>query len=76
MQSKDGPGAQHAGGVWKQEKFSWSAAPTPPAPPSAQKQQAPNGSNANAAKPPAAAKPAPAVRLTPPEDKPAEGQPK
>jgi hypothetical protein len=45
------------------------AAPEAPAPPSAQKQPAPNG-----AKPSVPAKPAPAIKLAPPENKPAEGQ--
>lgn len=49
------------------------AAPEPPSPPSAPKQPAPNGANANSAKPPAAAKPAAAIKLAP-ENKPAEGQ--
>jgi hypothetical protein len=56
------------------------AAPEPPSPPSAQKQPAPNGAKqppANTAKPSAPAKSAPAVKLTPPENKPADNaQPK
>jgi hypothetical protein len=50
------------------------AAPEPPPPPVAQKQPAPSGTNPTAAKPPAPAKSAPAVRLTPPENKPADNQ--
>jgi hypothetical protein len=45
------------------------AAPTPPEPPVAQKQPAPNGT-----KQPAAAKSAPAIKLAPPENKPADSQ--
>jgi hypothetical protein len=45
------------------------AAPTPPEPPVAQKQPAPNG-----AKQPAAAKSAPATKLTQPENKPTDNQ--
>ena len=45
------------------------AAPEPPAPPVAQKQPAPNN-----AKQPAPAKSAPAIKLTPPENKPADSQ--
>jgi hypothetical protein len=45
------------------------AAPTPPEPPVAQKHPAPNG-----AKQPAAAKSAPAIKLAPPENKPADNQ--
>jgi hypothetical protein len=48
-------------------------APEPPSPPAAQKQPAP----ANSAKQPASAKSAPAIKLTPAENKPADGpQPK
>jgi hypothetical protein len=53
------------------------AAPEPPPPPVAQKQPVPNGTNANGAKQPhanAAKPPAPAVKLTPPENKPADNQ--
>lgn len=57
-------------------------APEPPSPPVAQKQAAPNAANANgakqppanAAKPTAPPKPAPAVKLTPPENRPADNQ--
>ena len=45
------------------------AAPVPPSPPIAQKQPP-----ANSAKQPAAAKPAPATKLTPPENKPTDNQ--
>jgi hypothetical protein len=45
------------------------AAPTPPDPPVAQKHPAPNGANQ-----PAAAKSAPAIKLAPPENKPADNQ--
>ena len=52
------------------------AAPTPPEPPVAQKQPAPNGAkqpHENGGKQPAA-KSAPAIKLTPPDNKPADNQ--
>jgi hypothetical protein len=53
------------------------AAPTPPDVPVAQKQPAANRAKAsasNGARPPAAATPAPAAKLVPPDDKPADNQ--